>query len=119
LLKVCDIEFGLPTPSYTIHTLAALSEKHPEHSFQLMIGQDNLEQLHHWKSYEDILKHYTVLVYPRHGSRGCALEKHASVRLVEAPLLEISSTRIRELYASGHSVRYLLPYPVYQDWLHR
>ena len=117
LLRACDIEFSLSSPSYTIHTLDALSAKYPEHSFQLIMGQDNLEQFHRWRSYEDILMRYPVLVYPRHGSRACALEKHPSVRMVDAPLLEISATRIRELHASGHSVRYLIPNPVYQEWM--
>lgn len=119
LLKACDIEFTLSTPSYTIHTLNALAAQYPEHSFHLIMGQDNLEQLHLWKSYEEILNNYPVLVYPRHGSRGCALEKHPGVRMVDAPLLEISATRIRELHASGHSVRYLLPDSVYQEWMLR
>jgi len=119
LLRASDVEFSLSSPSYTINTLQTLSLQHPEHTFQLIIGQDNLEKLHLWKSFEEILLNFKVLVYPRHGSKSCALEQHPSVHMVDAPLLEISSTRIRELHASGHSVRYLLPDPVYQDWLNR
>lgn len=118
LLRACDIEFSLSAPSYTIHTLRALSSQYPEHTFYLIMGQDNLEQLHLWKDYEEILLGYQVLVYPRHGSKACSLEQHPSIRLVDAPILEISATRIRELFASGHSVRYLLPDPVYLDWNH-
>jgi len=114
--RVCDIEFSLSLPSYTIHTLNALTEKYPEHSFHLIIGQDNLEQFHRWKAYNKILMRFPVLVYPRQGSVDCALQFHPSVQMVDAPLLEISSTLIRDLHASGHSVRYLLPSPVYKDW---
>jgi nicotinate-nucleotide adenylyltransferase len=115
-LKACDIEFSLSSPSYTIHTLNALSQVHPSHSFSLIMGQDNLESFHRWKAYEEILTRFPVLVYPRHGCSPCLLQNHPSVRMVDAPLLEISATRIRSLRQSGHSIRYLIPDPVYRLW---
>src|SRR5690606_32507154 len=64
-LKASNIEFELPKPSYTIHTLAALSEKHPDHAFTLIMGEDNLNTFHKWKNHELILQDYSLLVYPR------------------------------------------------------
>lgn len=108
-MKASNIEFGLPQPSYTINTLAYLSEKYPEYRFSLIMGSDNLATLHKWKNYEEILKHYEILVYPRPGNDGGPLKAHPHVKMVDAPLVEISSTFIREAVKNKKDVRYFLP----------
>jgi len=107
-MKASNIEFKLPKPSYTIHTLAYLGEKHPEHSFTLIMGSDNLATLHKWKNYEELLRHHEILVYPRPGSDGGPLKAHPHVKLIDAPLVEISSTFIREAVKNKKDVRYYM-----------
>ncbi len=107
-LRVSDIEFNLLKPSYTIDTLTYLSDKHPQHSFVLIIGEDNLAQFKNWKNYEQILEQYSLYVYPRPNSPDSTLREHSAVRMVEAPLLEISATYIRNLIKQEKSVRYLV-----------
>ncbi|MCS7004808.1 MAG: nicotinate (nicotinamide) nucleotide adenylyltransferase [Cytophagales bacterium] len=106
--RVSDIELHLPEPNYTIHTLTYLSEKYPQHEFQLIMGQDNLEHFHKWKNYQEILHYYTLLVYPRPGAKPNELIHHPHVKLIEAPLLDISATFIRKQLQQGKSVKYLL-----------
>ena len=107
-LRVSDIEFNLPRPSYTIDTLTYLSGKHPEHSFVLIIGEDNLNQFKNWKNYQQILNLYGLYVYPRPESSDGDMLAQPNVRMVEAPLLQISATYIRELIKQGKSVRYMV-----------
>lgn len=111
-LKASDIEFHLPTPNYTIHTLVHLTEKHPEKKFSLIIGEDNLENFQQWKNYDQILEHYGLFVYPRRHQSESPLKQHPNVRLVNAPVLEISATFIRECIRNNWSIRYLVPDPV-------
>ncbi|MBR1793630.1 MAG: nicotinate-nucleotide adenylyltransferase [Bacteroidales bacterium] len=113
-LRACDIEFGLPKPSYTVLTLASLAESYRDKEFSLIMGADNLETLDRWRNYEYILEHYHIYVYPRPGHSGGAFAHHRNVIMVDMPLLDISSTYIREEIRQGRSVRYLLPEPVYQ-----
>lgn len=108
-LAVSDIEFHLPKPSYTIHTLLHLKEKHPDKEFKIIMGGDNLEGFTRWKNYERILEDYGLYVYPRPGMQLSELKNHPNVRLVEAPLLDISATFIRTCIRNNHSVRYLVP----------
>jgi nicotinate-nucleotide adenylyltransferase len=107
-LKVSDIEFNLPKPSYTIDSLTYMQEKFPNHQFSLIIGGDNLEQLVRWKNYQQILDYYGLYVYPRPQSAKSELEKHPNVRLVEAPLMDISATFIRECIKNHKSIKYLV-----------
>ena len=107
--EVSDFEFNLPKPSYTIHTLVHLSEKHPDKEFKVIVGEDNLERFVHWKNYEQILENYGLYVYPRPNAQPSPLKTHPNVRMVEAPLLEISATFIRNIIRKGQSVRYLVP----------
>jgi nicotinate-nucleotide adenylyltransferase len=107
--EVSDIEFHLPKPSYTIHTLVHLSEKNPEKTFKLIIGEDNLERFAHWKNHEQILTHYGLYVYPRPNAQPSDLKMHPNVSMVEAPLLDISATFIRNCVKNNKSVRYLVP----------
>ena len=111
-LEVSDIEFHLPKPSYTIHTLVHLKEKHPDKQFSLIMGEDNLESFQKWKNHEIILRDYGLYVYPRPRTQPSALKDHPNVKMVDAPLLDISATFIRNCVKKGRSVRYLVPDPV-------
>lgn len=111
-IEASDIEFHLPKPSYTIHTLVHLTEKHPEKQFKVIIGEDNLANFVKWKNHERILEDYGLYVYPRPGAQSSQLKTHPNVRMVEAPMLDISATFIRRCVRNGQSVRYLVPDPV-------
>lgn len=108
-IEVSDVEFHLPKPSYTIHTLAHLHEKHPEKDFKVIVGEDNLANFAKWKNYEQILEHYGLYVYPRPHVTNSDFKRHANVKLVEAPLLDISATYIRDCIKNNKSIRYLVP----------
>lgn len=108
-LKVTDIEFRMPRPSYTVDTLAYLSDKYPDHSFKLIIGGDNLKSFPRWKNYKVILNEYGLYVYPRPGSDFSEIKGHKNVKLVEAPLLDISATFIRKCLKENKSIKYLVP----------
>lgn len=112
-LKASKIEFELPRPSYTIHTLAYLSEKYPDHQFCLILGEDNLESLHKWKNYEDILNNYDLYVYPRPGYHNELYAGRQNVKRINAPQMEISSSFIRNSIAGGHDVRFMMPESVW------
>lgn len=113
-LKSSNIEFGLPQPSYTIHTLVRLKEKYPSHTFSLMMGADNLQTFHKWKNYEEILSHYSLYVYPRPGFDGGQLKEHPQVVMTSAPVMEVSSTFIREAIRSKKDVSFFVPPAVWQ-----
>lgn len=108
-LEVTDIEFHLPKPSYTIHTLVHLQDKHPDKEFKIIIGEDNLEGFTRWKNYERILENYGLYVYPRPGTQLSELKAHPNVTFVNAPMLDISATFIRNCIRNNQSVRYLVP----------
>lgn len=108
-IKVSDIEFKLPQPSYTIDTLAHLHEKYPEREFVMIMGADNLVSFKKWKNYEVLLKNYAIYVYPRPGSELSEWENHPSVTLTETPQMEISSTFIRQALADKKSIQFLVP----------
>lgn len=112
--KASNIEFGLPKPSYTVVTLAALREKYPDKDFVLIMGSDNLSGLRRWRNYEQILENYRILVYPRPGYCEGEFFHHPSVTMTDSPLMEISSTFIRTAIKTGKSVRYLLPEKVHE-----
>ncbi len=107
--KACDIEFKMPKPSYTIHTLLNLEEKYPNRKFCLIIGSDNLFSFEKWFNYEQILKNYQLYVYPRPNYIDCPFKMHPSVKWIDAPLIEISSSNIRDAIKNSKSVKYLLP----------
>jgi nicotinate-nucleotide adenylyltransferase len=108
-LEASDVEFHLPKPSYTIHTLAYLTEKHPTKEFKVILGEDNLENFTKWKNYEQILDQFGLYVYPRPNVTNSPLSRHAQVKMVEAPLLDISATYIRNCIKNNKSIRYLVP----------
>jgi nicotinate-nucleotide adenylyltransferase len=111
-LKVSDIEFSLPKPSYTIDTLTVLSDKFPLHHFVLIMGEDNLLQFGNWKNYEKILEFYELYVYPRPNSQSHDYANHPKVKLIEAPLLDISATFIRKQIQQHKNIKYLVTEPV-------
>lgn len=113
-LKATDIEFSMPRPSYTIDTLARLSEKFPQHTFRLIIGEDNLEAFPNWKNHEQILEHYGLYVYRRPRAVESPLKQNPNVRLIDAPLLDISATYIRDCIRTRRSIRYMVPDDVAQ-----
>jgi nicotinate-nucleotide adenylyltransferase len=115
-LKSCDIEFKLPKPSYTIDTLQYLTEKYPKHEFSLIMGSDNIASIHKWKNFEKLMSNYSIYVYKRLGDDEKSLQnKYPSVKFLDVPLLNISSSLIRKMIKSKKSVRYLLPENVYQQ----
>jgi nicotinate-nucleotide adenylyltransferase len=114
-LKVTDIEFRLPRPSYTADTLTYLVEKYPQHSFSVIMGSDSFENLPRWKNYQHILQHYPIYVYKRPGHEITATYEGANVSVLKAPLLEISATHIRNTIKEGKSIRYLVPDKVAEE----
>ena len=111
--RISDIEFRLPKPSYTIDTLTYLKEQNPNKEFVLIMGSDNLQSFHKWKNYEYIATNYTRYIYPRPESENIDYNKHKNIRLVDAPLIEISSSFIRNAIAQGKDIRHFLPEKVY------
>jgi nicotinate-nucleotide adenylyltransferase len=114
-IKPSDIEFKLPQPNYTVNTLIHLHEKHPDYEFSLIMGEDNLKTLHKWKNYEVILENHEIYVYPRISSENENLElkNHPKIHLIDAPVVEISSTDIRNNIKKGKNVQPLLPHKVW------
>jgi len=110
-LKPSNIEFGLPTPNYTINSLVHLVEKYPEHQFVLLMGEDNLVSFPKWKNYELILGHHEIYVYPRKTNRVIPeqFKNHPKINLIDAPKIELSSSAIRKAIKKGQNVRPLLP----------
>lgn len=127
-LRVSDIEFSLPIPSYTVSTLTYLKEKYPSHVFSLIMGEDNLRTLHKWFNYEYILNNHELYVYPRVETEAertllktpgqeikPEIINHPSVRFCkDTPVMNISSSFIRNQIQEGKDVRYLLTDPVFQ-----
>ncbi|MEP6749424.1 MAG: nicotinate (nicotinamide) nucleotide adenylyltransferase [Bacteroidota bacterium] len=113
-LKVSDIEFHLPRPSYTIDTITYLKEKHPEHEFSIVMGSDGLQNFHKWKNATVLVKDHTLYVYKRFGF-DIVNTLCARIETSDAPLLQISSTHIREMIKKGKSVRYLVPDKVLEE----
>jgi len=107
-LKVTDVEFKLSKPSYTVHTLVHLSEKYPQHRFSIIMGSDSFMNLTQWKNYEYILKNHRIYIFKRTGFE-IDNKIGADISVMEAPLLDISSTKIREMIKASIPVRYLVP----------
>ncbi|MBX2925819.1 MAG: nicotinate-nucleotide adenylyltransferase [Chitinophagaceae bacterium] len=113
-LKAVDIEFHLPRPSYTIDTLAYLEEKYPQHAFSIIMGSDSFQNLPKWKNADIIMNRYRLFIYIRPGFEVKSPQPE-NITLVEAPLLQISATYIRNLIKEGKSVRYLVPEDVRKE----
>jgi nicotinate-nucleotide adenylyltransferase len=118
-IKPSDIEFKLPQPNYTVNTLAHLQEKYQKHTFSLIMGEDNLKSLHKWKNYEVILQNHEIYVYPRVNSiaineENKVLKNNPNIHFIDAPIVEISSTFIRENIKKKKNVQPLLPAKVWE-----
>ncbi len=107
--KACDIELKMGTPSYTIHTIKKLHATFPDRRFILIIGSDNLDDFDKWKDYEALLSLVSIYVYPRPGHSDSPFLSLPSVKLIDAPRIDISSTQIRETISAGHKPHYVLP----------
>lgn len=124
-IKPSDIEFKLSQPNYTVNTLVHLQEKFPNYDFSLIMGEDNLKSLHKWKNYEAILAHHDIYVYPRLETKvakveiisleteDLAFKNHTKIHKIDAPIVEISSTFIRDNIKKGKNTKPLLPYKVW------
>jgi nicotinate-nucleotide adenylyltransferase len=113
-VAVSDIENTLSQPSYTVNTVNALSEKYPDKKWSLLIGADNLPSFHLWKDAAKIIEHHQLLVYPRTGYSDNDLYNQYNVLKLDAPVMEISSTFIRDNISKGHNLRALLPKGVFE-----
>lgn len=109
-VETSAFEFTMPRPSYTIDTLNALQAKFPDDEFYLVTGADNWQIFDKWRNSEEILAKYHLLIYPRLGYEVIIPDElKERVTLLDAPIIELSSTRIRERLANGQSVRYYVP----------
>lgn len=113
-LKSSNVEFKLPQPSYTINTLEYLKEKYPKKRFSVIIGEDNLNSFKKWKNYEEILNSYKLYVYPRPNVKSCDLHHHKNVIITKAPIIDISSTFIRQALKEKKNVSCFMPLLSYQ-----
>ena len=118
--RVSDVEFTLRQPSYTIDTMAYLTEKYPSRRFTLIMGEDNLTTLHKWKNAEELVKRYPIVVYPRlkpgrrNSKRLNEILQMASVTEINAPVMEISGTFIRSAIMERKDVSWFVPAPVWK-----
>ncbi|MFN8211527.1 MAG: nicotinate (nicotinamide) nucleotide adenylyltransferase [Bacteroidales bacterium] len=119
-LKASDIELKMPVPSYTVNTLTYLKEKFPGNEFILVMGEDNLYTLHKWKNADELVSNNKILVYPRPGAQRPPhvmldhLIEKAKIKFVDAPLMQISGTFIRNGIKAGKEMSYFLPPPVWK-----
>ena len=121
-IKPCDIEFQLPQPNYTVNTLAHLQDKYPKNEFSLIMGEDNLKSFHKWKNYEVILENHAIYVYPRVDENGqtnndsdkSGFKNHPKVHFIDAPIVEISATFIRNSIKNKKNIQPLLPNKVWE-----
>jgi nicotinate-nucleotide adenylyltransferase len=108
-MKASDYEFNLPKPSYTIKTLGNLTHDYPDYSFVLLVGGDNFELFEKWREKDRILNEYGLIVYPRPGHAGDIPKNHPNIQVVNAPLLDISSTFIRQKLVTNEPLTDLIP----------
>lgn len=113
--KAVDVEFKLPKPSYTIDTLVYLEEKYPEHGFSIIMGSDSYQNIGKWKNGDLLQKKYPILIYNRPSFELKELENKKNISVLTAPLLDISSTLIRDNIKKGKSIRYLVTDLVYEE----
>jgi nicotinate-nucleotide adenylyltransferase len=116
-MRASNVEFSLPRPSYTVDTLTYLHEKYADYSFALIMGEDNLKGLKKWKNFEILLKNHQIIIYPRTfdgGENKADYIQHENIAIIDAPVIEISATKIREMISEGKNVRPMLPPEVYE-----
>lgn len=114
-LKASDIEFKLPKPSFTIDTLTYLEEKYQQQQFAIIMGSDSFQNLPKWKNYQQMLKNFPLYVYVRAGYETIKEYPGSAVTVLQAPLLQISATHIRDNVKAGKSIRYLVPDKVMEE----
>lgn len=115
-LKSSNIEFDLPQPNYTGNTLAHIGEKFPQHTFSIIMGEDNLRSFHKWKNHKYILENHSIYVYPRKvevKEKDSSIQ-HRNINRIDAPIIEISSTLIRDSINQQKNYRPLVPHNVWQ-----
>src|SRR6218665_918270 len=112
--RVSDIEVNLPKPSYTIDTLTHLKQKFPQHIFSLIIGGDNLDGLENWKNADVLLRDYSFYVYNR-TDKNNPFPKNKNIHFLAFPLLDVSSTFLREEVKAGRSIQYFVPQKVWEE----
>ena len=113
-LKASDVEFRLPKPSYTIDTLTYLEEKYPGDTFEIILGSDSFQNLPKWKNAQRLIEKYAFIIYKRPGFE--IVENFgASIKILQAPMIDISATFIRSLISSGKSARYYIPESVWEE----
>lgn len=113
-METCDIEFKLPKPSYTVDTLAYLTEKYSTHQFSVIMGSDSYQNLDKWKNVELLVNQYHFIVYPRPGFDIEPRNENTKV-LLDTPSLEISASFIRNNIKERKSIRYLLSETVWKE----
>jgi nicotinate-nucleotide adenylyltransferase len=116
-MRSSNVEFFLPKPSYTIDTLTYLKEKYPNYSFALIMGEDNLDSLPKWKNAEKLMSDYQIIVYPRTfegEKKDSEYLQHENISMVNAPIIELSATEIRNMIKEGKNVRPMLPPEVFE-----
>ena len=116
-MRASNVEFSLPQPNYTIDTLTYLKEKYPDHSFGLIMGEDNLATLPKWKNFEKLISDYQIITYPRTfegEKKDSEYLQHENISLVDAPIIELSATEIRKMIKEGKNVRPMLPPEVFE-----
>ena len=112
--KASDIEFNLPKPSFTINTLQELNRLYPSNIFVLLMGSDNIINLNKWKDADKIIGNYEIIVYPRQGYPISATDLPPNTKIIDAPIMEISSTMIRNSLKAGKKLSYFLLSDVYK-----
>jgi nicotinate-nucleotide adenylyltransferase len=120
-MRASNVEFSLPKPSYTIDTLTYLKEKYPNYSFALIMGEDNLDSLPKWKNAEKLMSDYQIIVYPRTFEGGTStslsvskIKNQENINIINAPIIELSATEIRNMIKEGKNVRPMLPPEVFE-----
>jgi len=113
-MKASDVEFQLQKPSYTIDTLNLLTKENPEDEFVIIMGTDNLENFDKWKDYLKIIDKYNIYAYVRPTSDGGYMKNHEKVKIVNAHMVELSSTFVRQAIKENRDIRYLLPSEVWK-----
>lgn len=114
-LKACNFEFQLKRPSYTWDTLQALHLQYPQHEFSLIIGGDNWEVFDKWAHHEEILQKYKIAVFPREGSDIDEALLPENVHLIHVPLVNVTSTQLRQMLRESKSITDYVPYMVEEE----
>lgn len=113
-IRVSDIELQLPLPSYTVNTLKTLKNRYTDREFVIILGADSLVQFQEWKNWQEIVQNYERYIYPRRGADVSKADL-TNCRMMDAPLIDISSTMIRDAIAGGKDVRFYLPYEIREE----